>query len=249
MRADPDAPDSSPDRRSKTAHRAEAPRAASPPLTRKQDIALSAMLILQCAMLFVAAPLAALGYAVPRHSVELLVFAYVSLVVMISRRRATAAIAIAGSACGLASTTWGLVDSPSALSFLMDVGTLIGVLFSGGIVARALFAPGPVTIHRVIGAIVLYLNAALGFSMAYRLIRDVVPDAFAGTSVETDNLRSMVGMIYFSFVTLTSTGFGDIVPVHPIARSVANLEAVIGQLYPATLVAVLISQHLETRRR
>jgi hypothetical protein len=246
MRVDPDAPDSPPDTRSLRAHRA---KAAPPPLTRKQDTALSAMLILQCAMLFVAAPLAALDYAVPRRSVELLVLAYVSLVVMIARRRTTAAVAIGGSACGLASTTWGLVDSPGALAFLMDIGSLIGIVFSGGIVARALFAPGPVTIHRVVGAVVLYLNAALGFSMAYRLIRDVVPDAFAGASIEASNLQSMVGMIYFSFVTLTSTGFGDIVPVHPIARSVANLEAVIGQLYPATLVAVLVSQHLETRRR
>ena len=210
---------------------------------------MSAMLILQCAMLFVAAPLAALGYAVPRRSVDVLVLAYVSLVVMIARRRVTAIVAIAGSACGLASTTWSLMDSPGALTFVLHIGTLIGVAFSGGIVARALFAPGPVTIHRVIGAVVLYLIAALGFSMAYRLIGDFVPDAFAGVTIDADSLRSMVSMIYFSFVALTSTGFGDIVPVHPIARSVANLEAVIGQLYPATLVAVLVSQHLETRRR
>jgi hypothetical protein len=56
-------------------------------------------------------------------------------------------------------------------------------------------------------------------------------------------------MIYFSFVTLTSTGFGDIVPIHPLLRSLANVEAVIGQLYPATLIAALVTQHLDARRR
>jgi Ion channel len=48
-------------------------------------------------------------------------------------------------------------------------------------------------------------------------------------------------ILYFSFVTLTSTGFGDIVPVHPLARTLANVEAIIGQLYPATLLARLIT--------
>jgi len=222
-------------------------RAVQPPLTRAQDIALTAMLVLQCLTLFVAAPFAALGYAVPRYSLDLLVLAFVSLVVMVSRQRTIAVIAIAGAACGLAGATGRLVDLSNSTTLLLHVGGLIGVLVPGGIVARALFAPGPVTIHRVIGAVVLYLSMALGFSMAYRIIGDIVPDAFAGVSFHGDNLRSAVGMIYFSFVTLTSTGFGDIVPVHPIARSLANLEAVFGQLYPATLVAVLVSQHLETR--
>jgi hypothetical protein len=47
-----------------------------------------------------------------------------------------------------------------------------------------------------------------------------------------------------SFVTLTSTGYGDIVPVHPLARSVCNIESVIGQLYPATLLARLVTLEL-----
>jgi hypothetical protein len=56
-------------------------------------------------------------------------------------------------------------------------------------------------------------------------------------------------LLYFSFVNLTSVGFWDIVPVHPVARSLANLEAVVGQLFPATLLARLITLQLEARRR
>jgi hypothetical protein len=51
-------------------------------------------------------------------------------------------------------------------------------------------------------------------------------------------------ILYFSFVTLTSTGFGDIVPVHPVIRMLVNVEAIIGQLYPATLLARLITLEL-----
>jgi len=56
-------------------------------------------------------------------------------------------------------------------------------------------------------------------------------------------------MLYFSFSTLTTMGFGDIVPVNPFARSLANLEAVVGQLYLATTVARLVTLQLEDRRR
>jgi len=48
-------------------------------------------------------------------------------------------------------------------------------------------------------------------------------------------------LIYFSFVTLTTLGYGDIVPVDPVARSLSNIEAILGQLYPATLLARLVS--------
>ena len=54
-------------------------------------------------------------------------------------------------------------------------------------------------------------------------------------------------LIYFSFVTLTTTGYGDVFPLHPIARSLCNLEAVIGQLYPATLLARLVTLEMTHR--
>jgi hypothetical protein len=47
-------------------------------------------------------------------------------------------------------------------------------------------------------------------------------------------------------VTLTTTGYGDIAPLHPYARSLANVEAIIGQIYPATLLAWLVTLELRT---
>jgi hypothetical protein len=62
-----------------------------------------------------------------------------------------------------------------------------------------------------------------------------------------DNPALASGLIYFSFVTLTTTGYGDVFPLHPIARSLCNLEAVIGQLYPATLLARLVTLEMAHR--
>jgi hypothetical protein len=64
-----------------------------------------------------------------------------------------------------------------------------------------------------------------------------------------DDRKTTSNLIYFSFVTLTTVGYGDILPIHPVARSLCNLESIIGQLYPATLLARLVSLEIEGRRR
>ena len=116
----------------------------------------------------------------------------------------------------------------------------------GAVVAQAVFRSGRVTYHRIIGAVLLYLLIAVAFGALYVLIGLSVPDAFKGITFE-DNPALANSVSYLSFVTLTSTGFGDIVPVHPIARSLCNIESIIGQLYPATLLARLVT--LEMRER
>jgi hypothetical protein len=96
---------------------------------------------------------------------------------------------------------------------------------------------------------VLYLTVGLCFAAIFRLINDWGLNAFNGVPSRAPRTEAFGSLLYFSFVTLTSVGYGDIVPVNPFARSMANLEAVIGQLYPATLLARLVTLHLETRHR
>jgi voltage-gated potassium channel Kch len=76
-----------------------------------------------------------------------------------------------------------------------------------------------------------------------------VPRAFTGLPPLEDNLGVAHNLIYFSFVTLTTVGYGDVVPLHPIARGLVNMEAIIGQLYPATLLARLVTLEIEARNR
>lgn len=108
------------------------------------------------------------------------------------------------------------------------------------VVARAVYEPGRITYHRILGAVVLYLTIGLLFVALYTLVGALAPNAFNGLSV-APRVSLPSDLVYFSFITLTTVGYGDIVPVHPIARSLANVEAIIGQLYPATLLARLVS--------
>jgi hypothetical protein len=59
-----------------------------------------------------------------------------------------------------------------------------------------------------------------------------------------DDLALASSLFYLSFVTLTSTGYGDIVPMHPLARTLCNIESIVGQLYPATILARLVTLEL-----
>ena len=124
------------------------------------------------------------------------------------------------------------------------------MLICSYVIGHALFAPGPITLHRVIGAVVLYLTIWHWLLPSlYRLLCDIFPGALQGIEVAgTGEMQTFSSLVYFSLVTLTSTGYGDILPIHPVARSLANLESVIGQMYPVTLVAALVTQHLEWRR-
>ena len=129
---------------------------------------------------------------------------------------------------------------------LLATAWLIIAITLGTIVARAVFGQGRVTYHRIVGAVLLYLLIAVGFATLFMFVGLSVPDAFKGISFKDDAALASE-LFYLSFVTLTSTGYGDIVPVHPLARSLCNIEAVIGQLYPATLLARLVTLQLRDR--
>jgi hypothetical protein len=102
---------------------------------------------------------------------------------------------------------------------------------------------GRITYHRVVGAVLLYLLIAVTFAALFAFVGLSIPDAFKGIAFEDDSALASA-LFYLSFVSLTSTGYGDIVPVHPLARSLCNIESVIGQLYPATILARLVTLEL-----
>jgi ion channel len=131
--------------------------------------------------------------------------------------------------------------------YLVSTAWLLMAMTLGWVVARQVFAKGRVNYHRVVGAVLLYLLIALFFVAAFAFVGLLIPNAFQGIKIE-DSPALASNLIYFSFVTLTSTGYGDVLPVHPIARSLCNIETIIGQLYPATLLARLVTLELEGRK-
>jgi Ion channel len=198
-------------------------------------------------MLFVFAPLQAIGIKLFQVLGFMSALAVIGGVFLMSGSPTIVfALLVAFIMAGTAAVS--RISSPS----ILDVYLLSGAFLILGavlvcVVARAVFSPGRVTYHRIIGAILVYLSIALTFVALYSFVGLLVPKAFAGMVFE-DNPAFASNVIYFSFVTLTSTGYGDVFPLHPVARSLCNLETIIGQLYPATLLARLVSLEIEGRR-
>ena len=115
------------------------------------------------------------------------------------------------------------------------------------VVSAQVFRAGTVTFNRIQGAVAVYLLLGLAWAAAYELLAIRQPDAFKGEVGGPEDAQQ--SWVYYSLVTLTTMGYGDITPVHPAARSLATLEALVGQLYPAILLARLVSLEVQTRPR
>ena len=140
------------------------------------------------------------------------------------------------------------IVAPSAIDInLFAASWLVMTITLGSVVARMVFSSGRrVTYHHIMGAILLYLIIAVSFVPLFAFVGSLIPHAFSGLSMR-DSPALAGDLIYFSFVTLTTTGYGDVFPLHPVARSLCNLEAVMGQLYPATLLARLVTLEMAHR--
>ncbi len=113
------------------------------------------------------------------------------------------------------------------------------------LVLSRVFRSGPITRQRIEGAVAVYLLVALRWGQLYQFLESLVPGAFQLPSAPQGD--RFPPLLYYSFVTLTTLGYGDIVPVHPVARSLAMVEALVGQLYPAILIARLVSLQLSSK--
>lgn len=210
---------------------------------------LTALLIIESLMIFVIIPLTSMG-ALPGFVLPAMFIVLVISILVVTWHSHVAAIAVA---LAVAISPVGTIlwrEHPSALTeWLSAGGRILAITAVSIIIARAVFAAGRVSIHRVQGAVVLYLNFALLFFTVYRLMEVLLPGSFSNLPHAGTEYGSGAALLYFSFTTLTSLGYGDITPIHPLARSFANLEGVIGQLYPATLLARLVSLEIEHRRQ
>lgn len=112
------------------------------------------------------------------------------------------------------------------------------------LVLRRVFCAGRINVHRVLGAVAVYLLLGLMFAHIFRLIAIGSPNAFLMLGQPATYEQIAQHLTYFAFVALTTLGFGDITPVHPMAKSMTLLSALLGTLYPAILIGRLVSQEL-----
>ena len=100
-----------------------------------------------------------------------------------------------------------------------------------------------ISTNRIIGAIAVYLLLGVLWAVAYKITEIGWPGSFGGFDADTGREWASEWM-YFSFVTMTTLGYGDIGPLSPIARLLAYMQAIVGQLYIATLVAGLVGAYV-----
>jgi hypothetical protein len=118
------------------------------------------------------------------------------------------------------------------------------------VLVRAIFDSRQVTFNTVCASLCIYLLLGLVWALAYSVLDVLDPAAFTYTvAAGRHPSRLRVGggdtaVLYFSFATLTTLGYGDIVPTSPISRMLASTEAIAGQLYLAVLVARLVGMHI-----
>ena len=168
---------------------------------------------------------------------------------MLSPRWDTIILILLGLAATAASFLVSGGWSPVSTIVLRRGGNILAFSALSWVVARAVYAPGRITFRRLQGAVVLYLSLATIFASAYGLMWELNPGAFVNVVTPLGGREEVATMMYFSLTTLTTTGYGDIVPVDPFARSLANLELVLGQFFLAITVTRLVTMELADRRR
>lgn len=142
-----------------------------------------------------------------------------------------------------------LIPTPTIVK-LGTLMTLVFLIMLTVVTLAKVFGKGQVTTHRIKGAIAVYLLFGLSWSLLYGLADQLVPNAFnLPATVELFSAERQELLTYFSFVTLTTMGYGDITPAHEITRMFVAMEGLFGQLYPATLLARLVSLEITERER
>ncbi len=141
------------------------------------------------------------------------------------------------------------INSQSTIFLLGSFSSLFGFLFvSIACTLKQVAVGSEVSVNRLVGAVCVYLLLGTMWAVAYTVLDLLVPGSFQGFS-SLDDFGRDSEWLYFSFVTMTTLGYGDITPVSAIARFLAYSQAIFGQFYVAILVAGLVSAYISSRQR
>jgi hypothetical protein len=130
---------------------------------------------------------------------------------------------------------------------LSSILAIITLLLYVRIVLLVMFRQGHVSWSRIQGGVCAYLLLGMAWASAYGLVEQLHPGSFHFVTEPTDPDQLGSKLIYFSFATLTTVGFGDVLPVMPYARSLAIAEAIVGQPFPAILIGALVAMAMQAR--
>lgn len=173
---------------------------------------------------------------------------FVSAVYAVSDKRAQWMIAlILAVLAGALNTAFGLRSDPRLVVPTLIL-TLLFLAFTAISLLRAVLGSTTVTHDTIYGALSVYFLMAITWGVGYLLLITLQPGAISMDSVRHGNQpMGWSDCIFYSYVTLTTVGYGDIVPITPQARSLSILEAVSGTMYVAVLIARLVGLNAAVR--
>jgi membrane protease YdiL (CAAX protease family) len=172
----------------------------------------------------------------------------VAAVVASRAHRWVVRLSVVGAVLGVVGTAAALFGTDQFGDVSADVVALLYVLLTPPAIVSGLIKhfreEGEVTVQLMFGVLCLYLLVGLLFGVAYGAIQEISEEPFfaTGTGQRDD-------FLYFSYATLTTVGYGDLIAAHDVGRSLAITEALVGQIYLVTVVAVIVSNLRPARSR
>ena len=163
------------------------------------------------------------------------------------RHQSTFNISIGFALVVILSVAGGALLDKSGFSYVHLLIMLGFFIWMTGLATQAVLFTGTIDANKIIGAICIYILLGLIWAFLYLLMAETMPGAFNGVA-QAPWIENFASVVYFSFVTITTLGYGDITPALPLARFLVFMEAIIGVFYMAILVASLIGVSLSDRK-
>jgi hypothetical protein len=198
-------------------------------------------------LLFVAWPLVDIGLLMrPLLGMTFLVISLTGLyIVGAPGRFAPVLLTLGGIVFALQATMLAWPSDTAAI--LNELAAELFVLVLCGVLLARVMRRGRITPNRIVGAVVVYLLFAVQFAFLFALVERMSPGAFLIGQDPSGSGWTGWRFFYLSMITLSSLGLSDITPVHPFARSLVMVEALLGQLYTTVLLARLVSLEVAYR--
>ena len=203
-------------------------------------------LLISLLLLFLLSPLvAAARYGTVVINIAFSIVLLAGIYAMSEQRRLFV-VALIGSVAAIATNLLMVVFQSEWMRFAWHGFSLLLLgLFSVGILEDVL-RRGQISTDKICGAICVYLLIGFAWAFGYGITELINPGSFSGLAeIDANNhVGRIMQLRYFSFATMTTLGYGDILPRSPTARTLATLEAMTGQIYLTVLIARLVGLHI-----
>jgi hypothetical protein len=176
----------------------------------------------------------------------------VGLVVSATKSRLLIAVTVL---LGLLNEVGRLVDQPDSLPLTVAgmVATCAFLGLASGVIIATVWREQEVTTDTILGGVAVYLMLGYVWGVGYSIVELVAPGSFVFNLASVGALAHAEPvsppLIYYSYVTLTTLGYGDVIPATSISSGLAAMEAVTGQLFIAVLIARVVGLYIAQRTR